>query len=327
MKERRFVLMRLVSSDIKLTPALVRGLNKLRGDAAERERRNPGVGEPGKETSTVPRADASQPVAQSKRLVFVSPMAGRWIRCAGVILACAAVSMAAIAGASNTSSFESANDIFAKGRYEEAARAYEGILAKQGYSAPVLFNLGNAQLRAGKIGQAILHYERARLLKPNDPDIAANLHLAWRQAGLAIPNSGWVNRTAGRLSLNGWAVVAGVALLTLCLMVPLRHAHSGTRLGMRFGNLAVAVTLGIALVGLVVQWREADHSIVVAQGVAARVAPVTTAEELFKLPEGEAVRVTQTHSDFARVKTQEGQEGWVKRNEVMPLIPREGPRG
>ena len=44
-----------------------------------------------------------------------------------------------------------------------------------GYSADGLYNLANSYARAGKPGLAVLNYERADLLKPNDPDIEANL--------------------------------------------------------------------------------------------------------------------------------------------------------
>src|ERR1700679_140544 len=43
------------------------------------------------------------------------------------------------------------------------------------YSADGLYNLANSYARAGKPGVAVLNYERAALLAPDDPDIDANL--------------------------------------------------------------------------------------------------------------------------------------------------------
>ena len=57
--------------------------------------------------------------------------------------------------------------------------------AEPGYSAAALYNLGNAYARAGKPGLAVLNYERAALLAPDDPDIAANLHFVQRAARVA----------------------------------------------------------------------------------------------------------------------------------------------
>ena len=43
------------------------------------------------------------------------------------------------------------------------------------YSADGLYNLANSYARAGKPGLAVLNYERAALLAPDDVDINANL--------------------------------------------------------------------------------------------------------------------------------------------------------
>src|ERR1700726_3799579 len=56
--------------------------------------------------------------------------------------------------------------------------------AQAGYSAPALYNLANAYARAGKPGLAVLNYERAKLLDPNDPDIDANLRHVRESSGL-----------------------------------------------------------------------------------------------------------------------------------------------
>ena len=104
---------------------------------------------------------------------------------------------------------DQANTAFAQKDYGRAAGDYQAILAQQGFSAPVLFNLANAYYRDGKLGLAILNYERARLLAPSDGDIAFNLHVARAKAGLADRPTLWFDRAARFFSLNtlswlGW---------------------------------------------------------------------------------------------------------------------------
>ena len=69
-----------------------------------------------------------------------------------------------------------------------AAAPSHAASAPEGYSAPALYNLGNAYARTGKPGLAVLNYERARLLDPSDPDLETNLrHVRDRQApGLSV---------------------------------------------------------------------------------------------------------------------------------------------
>ena len=61
------------------------------------------------------------------------------------------------------SAYNQGNKLYAQKDYAGAAAQYEEAL-KAGPSAPVNFNLGNALFKSGKIGQAILHYRRARYL-------------------------------------------------------------------------------------------------------------------------------------------------------------------
>src|SRR5262249_5325247 len=113
------------------------------------------------------------------RLIFASPVAGRWIRYSGLLMVCACLTLPLLARAAGPdSTFDEANRAFAEGKVSAAAGGFQSVIASQGFSAPYLFNLANAQLRDGQVGPAILNYERARSLAPNDPDIAANLECA-----------------------------------------------------------------------------------------------------------------------------------------------------
>ncbi len=59
--------------------------------------------------------------------------------------------------------------------YRESAKVLESILADGYRSGAVYYNLGNAYYRAGEYGRAILNYRKAKLFRPRDPYLAANL--------------------------------------------------------------------------------------------------------------------------------------------------------
>ena len=64
------------------------------------------------------------------------------------------------------------------GNFAQASQFYQQVVSG-GYESPTLYyNLGNSYYRLGKIGYAILNYERAQKLAPGDEDIAHNLALA-----------------------------------------------------------------------------------------------------------------------------------------------------
>ena len=52
---------------------------------------------------------------------------------------------------------------------------YEDAIKNEGISSELLYNLGNAYYRTGNNGKAMLNYERALLMSPNDSDILANI--------------------------------------------------------------------------------------------------------------------------------------------------------
>ncbi|MBI5915801.1 MAG: tetratricopeptide repeat protein, partial [Bacteroidetes bacterium] len=73
--------------------------------------------------------------------------------------------------------FRQANEAFQQKEFEKAVKLYDQIL-EAGYRSPELeYNLGNAWYRLNRPGKAILHYERALLLAPNDPEVLQNLTL------------------------------------------------------------------------------------------------------------------------------------------------------
>ena len=59
--------------------------------------------------------------------------------------------------------FEVGNAAYAAGEFEQAIASYESLLTE--YSdCSTEYNLGNAHFKAGHLGEAILHYERAKSL-------------------------------------------------------------------------------------------------------------------------------------------------------------------
>ncbi len=108
-----------------------------------------------------------------------------------VTLALIILSPLAQAASRSDTAFEAANRAFGAGKYAEAISGYEKITKENGYSAAVLFNLGNAYYHNNQFGRAILNYERALRLSPRDPDIQEWLgtldpgRLLWKPVGAA----------------------------------------------------------------------------------------------------------------------------------------------
>jgi hypothetical protein len=190
------------------------------------------------------------------------------------------------------------------------------------YSAASLYNLGNSYAHAGKPGLAVLNYERASLLAPNDPDIEANLRYVREGAHLPVePRSTWQRAvTVGSPTLWSFLGVLGVLLLGCALLASERYpAHPWKR---RLAALVGFVLLGATAGNALVLWPTLHAAVIVTVATPVQVSPVPMSDQLFTLPEGETVTITAEHEDFVLVQTGSGRKGWVARVNLVPVVPR-----
>ncbi len=119
------------------------------------------------------------------------------------------------------SDFNSANKLYAQGKFSDAATAYEKILQTGVQSPALLFNAGNAEFKAGHLGKAIAAYRQASLLSPRDAELRANLAFVRNQVqGATVRESRWQN-VFGSLTLNeGHAADRGRVLADVCCCSP-----------------------------------------------------------------------------------------------------------
>lgn len=119
--------------------------------------------------------------------------------------------------------FRQANDYYRKGQYEQALILYKK-LDHLGYSSGSLYyNLGNTYFKLGKKGLAILYYEKARRLIPQDDDLKTNLAIAL--TGVDEGNTGWFTEVYQSLlflaPLDTLAMIASITffifMTVLCL--------------------------------------------------------------------------------------------------------------
>ena len=199
------------------------------------------------------------------------------------------LSMAMAAHAADLSVFDRANQDYAAGHYAEAARGFEEVTARRGFSVPVLFNLGNAWLQAGQPGRAILSYERALWLSPGDDAIKTSLRLARRKAGLVVDEPNTLEKAARVCALDTFALTGACILEFLCALVFVgRLLPSFSRTVLRTLIGAGAIALVIVVTGLALRWPDLDRAVVLEPNAPARIAPAAAASASFNLQIGRA---------------------------------------
>jgi hypothetical protein len=188
------------------------------------------------------------------------------------------------------------------------------------YSADGLYNLANSYARAGQPGLAVLNYERAALLAPDDPDINANMEYVRALAQVPTTPRNRFARIAQAASptLAAWMGVLGIALLGVGLLA----RRIAPRLRWLRGGVFL---LGVALIALtasnaILLWPRMHEAVVLINQTPARVSPVPMGDTAFVLREAETVTMTAEHEDFVLIRTRGGLSGWVARANVAAVV-------
>jgi hypothetical protein len=191
-----------------------------------------------------------------------------------------------------------------------------------GYSAPRLFDLANDYARHGRPGMAVLNYERARLLAPNDPDIRANLRFVRATSGLTPVTGTWFDRQASRLaSPNILFWIGCVGLLIVGGSLLLGRKYSRRRIALRACTAAGLALMAATLCDAFAMWPMMSEAVVIARTTPARVAPVSMADSLTTLREAEIVTVDAELRDFTLVHSDTGRTGWIASGDIARVVP------
>jgi tetratricopeptide (TPR) repeat protein len=225
------------------------------------------------------------------------------------------------------SNFEKGNALYEAGSFAEAAKAYEASIQGGTAGANVYFNLGNANLRAGERGRAVLNYQRALALRPAHPEAATNLVYVQRLLNLPTPPSSAWTQAAEWLGVDAMTVITALGAWTLlaglvAILGPWRRLNLGGSL--LFAG-AVPFIAGLFLLsGQGGGARDPERAIVVSEdGARAHYAPADNSRDVQMLPAGSEFRLLQDRGSWVYVEVAGGVRGWVAASAVDTVVPRE----
>ena len=192
-----------------------------------------------------------------------------------------------------------------------------------GYSAAALYNRANAYARAGKPGFAVLNYERAKLLDPNDPDVEANLNHVRQAAGIAPESRTQFERISGIIGprMLAWLGVVGLLIAGSSMLRARFYPRHRRKFALALAFLGLSL-LGVSIGYGVTLWPIVHEAVVITHTAPVRVSPAIIEETLFVLPEASIVSTGAEHDGFVLVRTAAGRAGWVPSTNLSPILPR-----
>lgn len=221
---------------------------------------------------------------------------------------------------------EQGNDAYAQGRFEDAARAYEAIPGYGIRDPRVHYNLGNALFKLGRLGPAILQYERALRLDPSDDEARANLEFARGRirdrvvpADLPYPVA-VITRFLERRHPDGltWLFLLLYFLAAGLLgAIPVTRGSVARRI-LLYGAVSAALLTALAGAGTawVIRQTTAPRAIVMRDRADVLSGPAEDNTVLFTVHEGTGLEVRNTRDGWHQVSLPNALSGWIRADAV-----------
>ncbi|MCG6189203.1 tetratricopeptide repeat protein [Maribellus maritimus] len=222
----------------------------------------------------------------------------------------------------NAQLWEKANAFYTTEEYQQAISLYEQILDSGEESAKLYFNLGNAYYKAGDVNNAILNYERAKLLAPNDEDIDFNLQIANQFVVTSIDELPkpffvrWKQSVVNLYPADTWSLISVSAFVLFLVLLGLYlfgRSISVRRLSFWIGILAVIFS-GFTFSFASIQKNKIktrNHAVVFCPRVTVKSSPAQNGTDLFLIYEGLKVEITDSLSTWKEIRLSDGNEGWL----------------
>jgi tetratricopeptide (TPR) repeat protein len=232
------------------------------------------------------------------------------------------ISLCVFAQENNNQLWEKANAFYTTEEYQQAVSLYEQILSSGQESAKLYFNLGNAYYKTGDINKALLNYERAKLLAPNDENIDFNIKIANQLVVTSIEPLPlpfflrWRTSVVNMFPSDTWSYISIAAFVLFLLLTGL----------FIFSRIVTVRRISFLLAIFVVVFSgftysfaskqrkkitERNAAIVFCPRVTVKSSPSATGTDLFLIYEGLKVEMTDSIGTWKEVKLADGNQGWL----------------
>ena len=222
------------------------------------------------------------------------------------------------------------NALYKEGSYNKAIDVYNQLV-DEGYSGVALFyNLGNSYYRVGKIGYAILYYEKALKVSPSDEDVNHNLNFARLSTVDRIQPLprfflfDWWEAILSSFTENGWAYIVFVIYLVLLILIAL-YFFSRSVFQQKlifFSGIAVVFILAICISLLIVKVNRDNtvkSGVIVEQAVTVKSSPEPNSTDAFVIHEGLKVNLEDKLDNWVKIRLADGKVGWIENNLVKQI--------
>ncbi len=223
-----------------------------------------------------------------------------------------------------------ANNSYNKGLYDSALVTYQQIINNGIESGELYYNIGNSYFKNNDIASAILYYEKAKRLLPNDDEIDYNLNIANSMIVDKIEKvpelfyNRWWNFFYNKLGADAWTIVTLISFAFLIVTIGLfiiSKKRQNRKFSFYLGLLFLITTL--TSYGLASQKFntsiEQNEAIVFTSSITVKSSPTQNAVDLFVIHEGTKVKIIDKINNWVEIKIQNGSIGWLPEKSIKGI--------
>lgn len=223
--------------------------------------------------------------------------------------------------------FDSAVVAYKNTQYEKALQYFTNI-EQQGYkSAYLYYNIGNSYFKLNNIPKAILYYEKALLLKPNDEDITHNLLFANTLITDKINELPkpfyitWFIKYRNLFPANTWAWLALISFILMLSFLFIKLVIPNVLLSRLF-KILIFINLTIFFFSFFPAYSSYHYqtseknAIIMDETIEVKSSPDEKGTTLFVIHEGTKVFINDKFEDWIEIKLADGNTGWIKESSV-----------
>lgn len=225
---------------------------------------------------------------------------------------------------------KNANNHYRNNDFSAAISEYEKLISEGYQGASLYYNLGNAYYRTGKLGYAILFYEKALKFSPSDEDIIHNLALANSKTidkPDALPKFflfEWWEAFLAFLSTQTWIILTLIVYLIFLITVAL-YFFAGNIINPRvtfFTGSLILILLILSVSVVVIKLnRESKRieAVIIENSVVVKLSPHKQGKDGFVIHEGLKILLEEQLDEWNKIRLPDGKVGWVKKNQIAAI--------
>jgi tetratricopeptide (TPR) repeat protein len=226
--------------------------------------------------------------------------------------------------------FKKANDLYNKGKYQNALETFKTIVNQGNESPDLYFNMANCYYKLGKVAPSIYNYEKALLLNPNNEAALTNLAFAQKMAIddiKIVPEVGFkkmVKEFASKLHYDTWAWLA-VFVAFLSLLSFLGYYFGNTVFLKRtFFSLFLLFVIGITVTvfsAFLQKKYDSNYNpaIIFAEVTTLKAEPKNSSEDVVTLHEGTKVLVLEELGNWKQVELSDKTKAWIDKEAIKEV--------